>query len=90
MKCDGIMILNRHYLNNIWVDSVNMTAEEKQNHPENKCTGGYLKTVDFRTACGMMWDRLTAEEKQKVCEIPNFDASVFEEITGIDVTDGGD
>ena len=90
LKCDGIIILNRHYLNNIWVDSVNMTAEEKQNHPEYKCTGGYLKTVDFRTACGMMWDRLTSEEKQKVREIPNFDASVFEEITGIDVTDGGD
>lgn len=88
-KCDGMKILTSHFINNTWIYSDEMTDEEKQKHPEHECTGGYLETVDFRTACGMMWGRLTAEEKQKVCEIPNFDASVFKEITGIDVTDGG-
>ena len=89
-NCDGIRILASNFVNNTWICSAEMTDEEKQKHPEHKCTGGYLKTVDFRTACGMMWNRLTAEEKRKVCEIPNFDSAVFKEITGIDVTDGGD
>lgn len=89
-NCDGINILTSNFVNNMWIRSAEMTAEEKQKHPEHEHMGGYLKTVDFRTACKMMWDRLTAEEKRKVCEIPNFDASVFEEITGIDVTDGGE
>ena len=89
-NCDGINILTSNFVNNMWIRSAEMTAEEKQKHPEHEHMGGYLKTVDFRTACGMMWDKLTAEEKRKVCEIPNFDASVFEEITGIDVTDGGE
>ncbi len=62
-----------------------MTDEEKKSHPEYECTGGYLKTVDFKTACRIMWDKLSAEQKQKVCEIPNFDAAVFEEITGIKI-----
>lgn len=32
-----------------------------------------------------MWDNLTDDEKEAVKQIPNFDAKVFEEITGIDV-----
>lgn len=30
-----------------------------------------------------MWGSLNPDEKQAVKEIPNFDADVFEEITGI-------
>lgn len=62
-----------------------MTDEEKASHPEHETTGGYLKTVDFKTACGLMWDRMTNKEKVAVKDIPNFDADVFKEITGIDV-----
>lgn len=32
-----------------------------------------------------MWNNLDDEDKQAVKEIPNFDADVFEEITGIRV-----
>jgi hypothetical protein len=61
-----------------------MTDEEKAMHPEHETTGGYLKVVDFKTACKMMWNDLDEEEKQAVREIPNFDHKVFKEITGID------
>ena len=64
-----------------------MTNEEKKSHPEYKATGGYLKTVDFKTACQMMWDSLDNEDRQEVREIPNFDADIFEEITGIKVNE---
>ena len=71
------------YENNWWIYSENMTDEEKAAHPEHKTTGGYLKTVDFKTACGLMWDNMTDDEKAAVKDIPNFDADVFKEITGI-------
>ena len=85
--CDlaGIQILNWNYEDSWWIYSENMSAEEKAAHPEHETIGGYLKTVDFKTACKMMWDNLDDENKEAVKAIPNFDADVFEEITGIDV-----
>ena len=62
-----------------------MTEEEKIKHPTYKTTGGYLKTVDFKTACKMMWDKLDDNDKEEVKKIPNFNAEIFEEITGINV-----
>lgn len=79
----GVRAMRWKYKNNWWIYSNNMTDEEKAAHPEHETTGGYLKTVDFKTACGLMWDNLTDDEKESVKQIPNFDAAVFEEITGI-------
>ena len=73
------------YENNWWIYSENMSDKEKEAHPEHETTGGYLKSVDFKTACGIMWDNMTSDEKVAVKDIPNFDAGVFEEITGIKV-----
>ena len=61
------------------------TDEEKEAHPEHETTGGYLKVVDFKTACAIMWDNMTEEERAAVWDIPNFDPDVFEAITGIKV-----
>ena len=88
LEYDGVHILAERYTNNTWISAYKMTDEEKKTHPDYEAMGGYLKTVDFKTACKNMWDGPSMKEKQKVCEIPNFDASVFNEITGIDVTDG--
>ena len=81
----GIKILDWNFENSWWIYSENMSDEEKSIHPEHKTTGGYLKTVDFKTACKMMWDKLSDDEKQCVKEIPNFNAEVFKEITGIEI-----
>ena len=85
--CDlaGIQILNWNYENSWWIYSENMSAEEKAAHPEHETTGGYLKTVDFKTACKMTWDELSDNEKSAVMQLPNFNADVFEKITGISV-----
>ena len=82
-KLAGVQILNWNYENSWWIYSENMSAKEKAAHPEYETTGGYLKTVDFKTACKMMWDKLSDNEKSAVMQLPNFDADVFEEITGI-------
>jgi len=78
-----VMSMCNKYTSNWWVFSATMTDEEKVAHPEHEITGGYLKTVDFKTACSHMWDDMTDEEKASFKTIPNFDAKVFEEITGI-------
>lgn len=84
-RLKGVEILSRKYASSWWIYSHNMTDEEKLAHPEHEVTGGYLKTVDFKTACKMMWDKLDADDRQAVMDLPNFDADVFEEITGIKI-----
>ena len=79
----GIKALNWNYENSWWIYSENMTDEEKKAHPEHETTGGYLKTVDFKTACKIMWDNLDNEDKEAVRNLPNFDKDVFKKITGI-------
>lgn len=81
----GLQVLSWNYENNWWIYSTNMSEEEKATHPEHETTGGYLKAVDFKTACGMMWEHLDEEDKEAVLSLPNFDADVFEAVTGIKV-----
>lgn len=81
----GIQILNRAFKNVKWINADDMTQEEKTEHPEYETTKGYLKTIDFKTACKTMWSELADDEKEAVMQLPNFDADVFEEITGINV-----
>ena len=81
----------RYYLDQIpryvveWIYENDMTDEEKENHPEYKITGGYLKVLDETECAQMWWDNATEEVKQCILDLPNFDAGIFKECTGIDV-----
>ncbi len=79
----GIQILNWNFENNWWIYSENMTEQEKKDNPYHETLGGYLKTVNFKDACKIMWDKLSKDEKEEVKKIPNFDSNVFYNITGI-------
>jgi hypothetical protein len=79
----GMQILYWNYENNWWIYSKNMTEAEKKAHPEHETLGGYLKSVPFKDACKIMWGKLTEDEKSEVKKLPNFDADIFERITGI-------
>ena len=79
----GVKVLNWNYENDWWIYEENMTDEEKENNPTYKTTGGYLKTIPFKDACVLMWDNLDESDREEVRKIPNFDAKIFEEITGI-------
>ena len=59
--------------------------EEKKDSPIRQCIGGYLKTYDFKEACGKWWSKYTLLEKETIMKIPNFNKDIFEEITGIEV-----
>ena len=81
----------RNYLNQIsrdvveWIFESDMTDEEKENHPEYKTTGGYLKVLDETECAQMWWDNANEEVKQCILDLPNFNADIFKECTGIDV-----
>ena len=81
----GLRVLKWNFENSWWIYSKNMTDEEKAAHPEHETTGGYLKTVGFKEACKIMWDNLDDDDRAAVMALPNFDAEVFKEITGINV-----
>ena len=67
----------------VWFDS--MTDEEKAAHPEAKTTGGYLKERTTGDNARKWWAGLSADDRNIIFSLPNFDAEIFKEITGIDV-----
>ena len=67
----------------IWFDS--MTDEEKAAHPEAETTGGYLKKRTTADNARKWWAGLSADDRNIIFSLPNFDAAIFKEITGIDV-----
>ena len=66
-----------------WIHLEDMTDEEKEQYPESKTTGGYLKKRDNTNACTKWWDELSEMRRNIIKSIPNFDADKFFEITGI-------
>lgn len=44
-----------------------------------------LKCRSYKDACAIWWSKLTAENKEIIQQIPNFDPDVFLDITGIDI-----
>ena len=68
-----------------WVESEDMTDEEKAAHPEHETTGGYLKEIDESGRVQIWWDRLNDESKEIIKALPNFDPDIFYQCTGIKV-----
>jgi hypothetical protein len=62
-----------------------MTNEEKTENPKFYITGGYLKTIPYKEAWRISWEKSTEEDKKLVLKLPNFDNEVFKKISGIDV-----
>jgi len=81
----------RYLLNQIpkdvveWVYEEDMTDAEKAAHPTYETTGGYLKVLD-ESECGQLWwGSLSDRRKEIIKEIPNFDAEIFFQCTGVRV-----
>lgn len=69
----------------VWCDS--MTDEEKAAHPEAETTGGYLKKRTTADNAQKWWAGLSSDDRNVIFNLPNFDAAIFEEITGINVNE---
>ena len=63
-----------------------MTDEEKAAHPEAETTGGYLKERTTADNARKWWAGLSADDRNVILGLPNFDAEIFKKITGIDAS----
>lgn len=64
------------------------TTDERKDSPIRKAIGGKLIQHTYKGACKSWWSKLSQEAKATIQQIPNFDAKIFKEITGIDVEKG--
>ncbi len=71
-----------------WVPDRNMSQVEKERHPEYVTTGGYLKKYTYKKAFRKSFEDAKQlpnwpEQLKRLKALPNFDAKIFEEISGI-------
>ncbi len=69
----------------LWIPFYKMTDEEKSNNPKAETTDGYLKTIPIKEAWKNSWGNWNDDRKKLFTDLPNFDISIFEEITGIKI-----
>ena len=69
----------------IWVSHDTATEEEKTKYKtEIETCGGFLKTLEYKEAFRLAWDKASKEEHKKLLDLPNWNNDIFKEISGID------
>ena len=69
----------------IWVSHDTATDEEKRLHKtEIEACGGFLKTLGYKEAFKLAWDKADKEEHKMLLDLPNWNNEIFKEISGID------
>ncbi len=86
MKRDDVNIPSWCYFNlTVWVSHDTATEEEKEQHKtEIETCGGFIKTLEYKEAFRLAWDKASKEEHKKLLDLPNWDNEIFKEISGID------
>ena len=80
------VMCNCPYTHSEFIAKYHMSEKEKENHPEYKTIGGYIKTIIVHAEEKQMWwDKLSKDDKQVVMQLPNFDAHKFFQCTEIRV-----
>jgi len=72
------------YLNK-WISESEMTTQEKLDNETFHVCDGYLKKFEYKKAWANFWRDTDEDNRQKFLNLPNFDAEIFEKITGINV-----
>ena len=67
-----------------WISWYEMLDEEKKDNPKAFVCEGYVKTFDYQMSWENLWNKLTDSQKELFKTLPNFDSTIFKEITGID------
>ena len=68
-----------------WIYWDDMSDEEKENNPDAYVNYGYLRVYTYKEAWANLWSELTDDQKELFKTLPNFDADIFEDITGIEI-----
>ena len=101
IESDNIRIFNKDYSRKLWeevdkpmflyfyltewIRTEDMTDKEKKENTGYMTTCGYLREYEYKEAFKKSWDEADKEDRKKIFNIPNFDADIFFEISGIDV-----
>ena len=69
----------------VWVSHDTATEKEKEQHKtEIETCGGFLKTLEYKEAFRLAWNKASKEEHKKLLDLPNWNNEIFKEISGID------
>ena len=68
-----------------WILDIDMTDDEKAADPNCYARGGQLRKKDYKKAFKESWDSADISDRERVRDLPNFDAQLFFEISGIDL-----
>ena len=77
--------LQEYFVLTTWVDWDAMTDTEKLLYPKAYVTEGYLKVYEYKQAWANLWAKINDKAQQSFKDLPNFDADIFFDITGIKV-----
>lgn len=68
-----------------WVSHDTATDKEKKEHKnEIENSGGFLKTLTYKEAFRIAWDKAELSERKKLFSLPNWNNEIFMQISGID------
>ena len=69
----------------VWVSHDTATDEEKEKYKkEIETSGGFLKTLAYKDAFRLAWDKADKKEHRQLLNLPNWNNEIFKEISGID------
>ena len=68
-----------------WISESAMSDVEKQENPSYSHTGGYLKAFDYKDAFTKSVTEASKEDRDLIRALPNFNADIFLEISGVDL-----
>lgn len=69
----------------IWVPAEMMSEKDKAEHSKWETIGGFLKTIPMKEAWSNFWNNADQKTRDLFTSLENFDAEIFEEITGIKI-----
>ena len=68
-----------------WIEYKDLAKEDQTSTA--KQLGGLLKTLSYKDAWKQMWSELSQADRNFFTTLLNFDATIFEDITGIKIQD---
>ena len=77
--------INIPYIDLQLTEWLNYTESEMSKDENKRLIGGYLKTIGYKTAWSNWLKTATKPQIADIKALPNFDANVFFEITGLKI-----
>jgi hypothetical protein len=85
LNSDAHRLMRWHVDTKIWIPESQMTDQEKADNRGYKAAEGYIKDIPFKEAFTNAWHNWSDSNKAAFTSLPNFDATIFEEITGVKI-----